>query len=641
MRSQRPGSRSRFLTAVGTALSVAAASTLTACATLPGHTDPKAITSYAPGETGSSVPGPKSGAAPDEILRGFFSASAHPAQRHRAARAFMTNKISTSWKEGKNAFIVQHLNINSSGKPSNNEATFDVSGSTVGVLGDGGTYTPHSGAYRSQFKLRKVDGEWRIDSAPPGIALQSVDFNQAYRSYSVYFLDHTGKYLVADRRWVYSQQETIESSLMSLLASGPRQELAPAIGTALPPGTSITAKSKKNGGSTVDIKGLSQVSNDDRQLIANQIVWTLTYADVRGPFTLMADGVPLLDQAHKTLSAADVSDVNPEMSDMKTLHAVANGSIMTISNSETTADRGPFVHSVTILSAGITPSGGLAAVIERDNAAGPAPNNGGRSGEETSGNTSAGGDTRVLRIGSLIGGDSTTRKSGAEPGMAGQPIVRGHTLTRPSWSENGTVAWTVADGKEIHRVEYQTAAESKSGAGNVKKEYIVDNSALRGQLHTDDGDDHNNDHKISEFRVANDGVRAAMIIGGHVYTAVIAPGEGGKLRIMSPREVGEAFLGNTATSLDWQPDGSLLIGTQSQDAPVWTVQPDGSDAMRLTSNNVKAPVSAVAASRDELYITDSRSVLQLERNKSSDTTTQNWREVPGLQGIRAQPIVSR
>ncbi|WP_296106676.1 MtrAB system accessory lipoprotein LpqB [uncultured Corynebacterium sp.] len=625
-----PSSRRGRVVAVSTAFCIGVASSLSGCATLPGHSDPKAIRSYAPGESGTTVPGPQKGDAPDEVLRGFFSASAHPSHSHKAARAFLTSKSSDSWKDGNDAFIVQQLNINSSGTPSDNEATFDVSGSTVGVLGDGGTFTPRSGRYRSQFKLKKVNGEWRISSVPEGIILQSIDFEQTYRAYSVYFLDHTGRYLVSDRRWIYSQQDTIESSLMSLLASGPRQELAPGIGTALPEGTSITAKSEKDGGSTVDIKGLSQVSSDDCQKIAGQVVWTLIHADVRGPFTLMADGAPLLDQAHKSLSASDVANLNPEPPEMNTLHAVANGNIVTISDSGAAVDRGPFGHAGSILSAGITPNGGLAAAVERDNAGGD------------EGNDQPGNGTSVLRIGHLMDTDAASRKPAEESDEAGQPVVRGQTLTRPSWSEDGTVAWTVADGKEIHRVEYQTGTDSKSMSGSVKNEYIVDNDALRGQLRSDDdGDDENNDHKISEFRVANDGVRAAMIIGGRVFTAIIAPGEGGKRRIMSPRELGEVFVGDTATSVDWQPDGSLLIGTQSQDAPIWSVQPDGSDATRLTSNNVQAPVSAVASTRNQLYITDSRSVLQLERNNSSDTATQNWREVPGLQGVRAQPIVSR
>ena len=626
-----PSSRRGRVIAVSTALCLGVASSLSGCATLPSHSDPKAIHSYAPGESGTTVPGPQKGDAPDEVLRGFFSASAHPSHSHKAARAFLTSKSSDAWKDGKDAFIVQQLNINSSGQPLDDEATFDVSGSTIGVLGDGGTFTPRSGSYRSQFKLKKVNGEWRISSVPEGIILQSVDFEQTYRAYSVYFLDHTGRYLVSDRRWIYSQQDTIESSLMSLLASGPRQELAPGIGTALPAGTSITAKSDKVGGSTVDIKGLSQVSSDDRQKIAGQVVWTLIHADVRGPFTLMADGAPLLDQAHKSLSASDVSDLNPEPPEMNTLHAVADGSLETISASGATGDRGPFGRDGKILSAGITPNGGLAAVVERDN-----------TGDDDERRGQSGSGSSVLRIGHVMDTDADTRNSLEEADGAAQPIVRGRTLTRPSWSEDGTVAWTVADGKEIHRVEYQTGMDSKSGSGSVKNEYIVDNDALRAQLRSDDdGDDENNDHKISEFHVANDGVRAAMIIGGRVFTAIIAPGEGGKSRIMSPRELGEVFVGDTATSLDWQPDGSLLIGTQSQDAPIWSVQPDGSDATRLTSNNVQAPVSAVASTRNELYITDSRSVLQLERNNSSDTATQNWREVPGLQGIRAQPIVSR
>ena len=87
---------------------------------------------------------------------------------------------------------------------------------------------------------------------------------------------------------------------------------------------------------------------------------------------------------------------------------------------------------------------------------------------------------------------------------------------------------------------------------------------------------------------------------------------------------------------DWREDGSLLVGTNDQDAPVWTVTSDGSEAAQLSSRNVTPSVIRVAAAGSTLYILDDRAVMELDL-ESSDTRF--WREVSSLQGSRAIPIV--
>ena len=99
-----------------------------------------------------------------------------------------------------------------------------------------------------------------------------------------------------------------------------------------------------------------------------------------------------------------------------------------------------------------------------------------------------------------------------------------------------------------------------------------------------------------------------------------------------------AQLDGTAVSLDWQADGSLVVGTSSAESPLWRVEQDGSSLVSLPSGNVTAPVVAVASGQNTLYLTDALAMRQLPANGTSDSAF--WREVPGLQGVRSAPVVA-
>ena len=97
-------------------------------------------------------------------------------------------------------------------------------------------------------------------------------------------------------------------------------------------------------------------------------------------------------------------------------------------------------------------------------------------------------------------------------------------------------------------------------------------------------------------------------------------------------------LAGSVISADWQPDGSIIAGTSNPGSPVVRVEQDGSGTTGKPIGNITAPVVAVAAGADMIYATDANAVLQLP---SGATDVPNWREVPGLQGVRSVPIVAR
>lgn len=142
--------------------------------------------------------------------------------------------------------------------------------------------------------------------------------------------------------------------------------------------------------------------------------------------------------------------------------------------------------------------------------------------------------------------------------------------------------------------------------------------------------------RISELRLSRDGVRAAMIIDGRVYIATVVQTPNGEFSLTSPREI--AFeLGGPALSLDWSTSDTVVVSRSASDIPVVQIAIDGSRMDALPSRNLTPPVVAVEASTTTEYVADTRAVFQL--NNSDPAGDRYWREVPGLAGLTAVPVL--
>lgn len=569
---------------------------LAACTTLPGESTPEAVSSYVSAPDAGNLPTPSEGQPPDLLLRDFYLASTHQANNRQAAKEFLTATAADEWQDSVSTLILDRLDLNATGGASGDEVTYVVRGTVVGRLGTGGVYQPESSPYEEEVTLERGENGWRITDLPDGVILDRSDFVGAYQAHDLYFLDPTKRFLVPDRRWIYNRQDNIGFSLVSLLAGGPRNQLQDAVDTEFPSGNGIQAAVEEDGTFTVDVTGIADLPVDDREVLAAQLVWTLAASDVRGPYRILADGTSVTDDGREDWTLADVSDFDPQQTSSAPLRALRDGALV-----EVDGDSG-----VTL--PGWTASGQLESAAS-----------GGDSGAEegTVAAVSGRGDgERSLLVGD-IGGDPAT-------------VLSARSLSRPSWSGDAQNLYVVADGRRIHRLQ-------PTGEGIQMDESTVDASAL-------DSLDIN-DPRISVFTVSRDGTRAAMLINGRLFVSVLRRGGDGSgggdasdaMTLGTPMEVGQR-VGDTALSVDWREDGTLLVGTRANDAPVWAVTVDGSEATQLSSRNITAPVVAVGSSGSLQYILDSRAMLQLDEE---DTEARFWREVPALQGARAVPILSK
>lgn len=546
------------------------------CTSLPAETEPQALRSFAPVMGESAEIQPEPGAEPDLLLRDFFTASARPTMDYEAARQFLTEDANQLWNPQASTLIVDRIDLVTQPESTDDERVFSVQGNVIGELGEGGSYRVENGRYIAEIQMEQVDGEWRIASLPEGVVLERTELRNQYQPYDVHFFDPGGRVLVADRRWVFAGQDSLDTALIALMMEGPSPSIAPAVNFQLP--AEATFNGLQDG--AYQFAGFSALDTDERQRFAAQLVWTLAMANIPGPYAVEVDGGPIAE-GFELLDTDDFAEFNPraETGVIAPLYAVNEGSLLRVTGNETNPVEGEIGELDDLKSADIT-TDRTAAIVR---------------GTEDESSLWMGGVDEPLR-----------------------EAMSGPTLTRPTFEYDHSAIWVVVGGERVIRVVRSTTT------GEFAQTEVNSN-----ELAEIDGE-------ISVLRLSHNGARIAMIIDGRVYTAVVNRPGTDERRITNVQEVAPQLAG-AALSLDWQPDGSILVGTSIPEAPIWRVEKDGSAVSSMPSGNIAAPVVAVAASPSTVYLTDSQATLQLPVN---DGDTAFWREVPGLESMRSVPVVA-
>lgn len=556
--------------------------TAAGCTTLPSESTPEVVSSFAAAPKLEEAIQPIPGRPSDLMLRDFFSASAHPGENHAAARRFLTPGATRAWSTHEDMFIIDKMDVASEGSASSDRISYKVRGNLIGSLGVGGVFTPMFTGYETTYDLVRVDGEWRVDNLPDAVIVDRADFSGVYQPRDIYFVDSHGAALVPDRRWVYVHQQSLSASLISLLVAGPQPNLSRGVRTMLPSGSTAQTRTPSNVGVDVDFSGLTNLNQNERELLAAQVIWTLAASDIRGPYSITADGAALNETIGESWQVSNVSKFDPRAEAVIPLRAVVGGRVTKLGAGDPSSVTG-WLNEQYNESVAVNPQGSVFAVVS------------GR-GEER----------RTLRVGP----------------EDGQPLnlLEAKSLTRPTWAAHSEALYTVIDGEKLVRFERRDlGAMDRMDVDMSDVDVLKDPNA-----------------RISVFRMSPDGVHAVMIINGRSYVSVLENANDGRQKLSRPIQVGHQ-LGDTAISADWRPNNSLVVGTRASDSPMWEVAIDGSTSTQLSARNLSAPVVAVAANSQVIYATDARALMQLE---SGDMENQFWREVPALQGQRAAPILA-
>jgi hypothetical protein len=570
---------------------------LAGCAGVPSSSAPGAI-----GTVERSAPSnlsePTPGMDPDMLLREFLKATADPANRHLAARQFLTQSASSAWDDAGNALLIDHVVfVETRGA---DRVSVNMHADILGSLSDIGVFETAEGALPDPgpIELVKTSGGWRINRLPNGVFLDWQQFQATYKRNTLYFADPTGKTVVPDPRYVaVPDHNQLATELVSKLIAGPRPEMAHSVRDLLAPplrlsGPVTRADGGKSGigrgyaGARIELQNLSTTDPHSRQLVAAQIIWTLARADIKGPYVINADGAALDDRFADGWTTSDVAATDPGVADGGGVgvHALIGGSLVSLDGQRSTPVPGAFGRMTDQTGAALSRSGHQVASVVTQRPGAPDM-------------------AAELWIGDL-GGEAAQSADG-------------HSLSRPSWSLDDAV-WVVVDGNNALRAIQEAASGQPA-------RMPVDSTAVSSRF----------PGAITELQLSRDGTRAAMVIGGQVILAMVEQTQAGQFALTYPRRLGFG-LGSSAVSLAWRTGDDIVVSRTDAQHPVSYVNIDGvnSDA---PSRGVQVPVSTIAANPSTVYVADPRGVLQL--SSSAAEGEQSWLDVPGFMAAGAVPVL--
>lgn len=237
---------------------------------------------------------PRPGMSQVEVVQGFLDASASFDGDHKVARMYLTPKASLEWDTDGGVSVY-------GGAPSLTELGNSVvmTAGKAGSIASNGRFevSGPTAELRTGFDLDRVDGEWRISTAPEGLILSQTDVDRAFRSFAVYFFNPEFDTLVPDPRMIPVIGSGLATTLVRDLVVGPSGWLRPAVRTGFPAGVTlnIDAVPIEAGIARVDLTANARQADDQtRQALSQQIVWTLRQLPDVQAVEITAGGQPLL-----------------------------------------------------------------------------------------------------------------------------------------------------------------------------------------------------------------------------------------------------------------------------------------------------------------------------------------------------------
>ncbi|MCI2422162.1 LpqB family beta-propeller domain-containing protein [Saccharopolyspora sp. K220] len=534
---------------------------LSACASIPQSSNPKAVKEVDESNATAPVSPPPSGADPLALVRSFVDLAAAPESNHEAARLHLTPAAHQSWGPLPGLLIVDNVDTIPAPQPMplpDGVQMVTLQADKVGRLLPDSSFVPEVGEYQIQMRVeRQPDGQWRIATPPPELVASRGSFNAVYRPVPIYFLDHDSTGVVPDLRYVVSQPaSTLPRRVIDLLTTGPSEGLRSAVNTAIPPGVhpKTNTSEARDGALEVNLSDLGDVPRENRRLIAAQVVFSLqTVSNAR--VRIKEEGLPLLP---------DVQDLRPTDLVPYEANNVARPDLP-----------------------------GLAVVDERlvtlDRAAQPIPGPAGSGEYEVVRAGQSADGSQIAAVARRPGG--VVLRVGPYGGYLPELPTVGAYMSKPTWRGKSEV-WTVVDGRDVVR--------ALSSGGNSWTPQSVDARQLTGG------------RSITDLRLSRDGTRVAAVIDGQIVVAGVSD-EGGHavlqraISLPSPEGV-------RITGVEWRENDSLVAITDSNATPVYEVSVDGFRWDPYTAANLGQPLTAVTVGSGARVVVADRSGLWESRD---------------------------
>lgn len=231
-----------------------------------------------------SAQGPVADVEPDELVEGFLVAGAGFEDDHAVARRYLTGPVQHTWRPGQRTVVYTQ---------SSDPPTATVSGGgarrtvvvRVGVWGEIDeeghlTLSPSGATAKATFGLTRVSGQWRIDQLDDsfGLWMPGYEFERAYTPVRLSFIARGTRIVVPDLRWFAGGRAALATQVAQSLLAGPSPELAPAVTTGAPAGTTlgVDAVPTTGGVAQVDLSpNALSATPEERQELWAQLAITL------------------------------------------------------------------------------------------------------------------------------------------------------------------------------------------------------------------------------------------------------------------------------------------------------------------------------------------------------------------------------
>jgi hypothetical protein len=511
------------------------------CATIPSSSRPQII-SETPPVTRPAAAGdvrydgivPRPGEQPEDIVRDFLKVGGSHEGDHARARAYLTGQGSKGWKDDSRVVVLEdspYLKAKAGG------TTVLMGTQQRGQIRSDGSYVPGTALYPYEFKLEKVDGNWRIANPPPGVFVEASTFSAAFRPYTVYFLNSTRNRVVPDVRWYAAASDALPNILFTAIEKGPSAWLTGAVRSDLEGATLQSNVEQVGDRVKVYLTGLAEGVDTLSDGAFAQLVWTLNQLGVGG-VEVYIDGRRVGPRSAPDRSLQRLSDwrgFDPEGMPASTLgYFIKDGAVWTTKDAPLAGPAGRPGYGAT--SVAVSTDGRSLAVVRQARQGG-----------------------RTLFVGSAAGLRAT---------------VSGQTLTAPTWASAVGEVWTVRDGREVVLVT--------TGGGATRVGAALDGIG-----------------SVRTLRLSRDGSRVAVVAGvagaERLYVGVvIRVNESARIERLKPLDVGELGVSDAS----WLDALTLvtLVRAGQQDGGLYTVGIDGAATSRLVSRSkLPGPPAAVAA----------------------------------------------
>lgn len=264
------------------------------------------------GGVGVEAKPPRANVGDMAIVSGFLEAMSD-SQAYDVARQYMTPDAAGEWRPEAKTVVYEQSADSLTRKPGGIQLT----ARKIATIGARGEWIPAKADEPADFffKLKKVDGQYRVDVAPPGAYLGSnqVDLKLAPRD--LYFFNQAHELLVPDQVWLPQNLPSGQAAtqLVQELLKGPTSRLGNGVVSMAPPGTAVQVSVPVDlGVATVALNDAAgSLRDQDRRLLAAQIVWTLNQLNLRAKITV--GGAPLLPDDPEILPFANFSPFDPQV----------------------------------------------------------------------------------------------------------------------------------------------------------------------------------------------------------------------------------------------------------------------------------------------------------------------------------------